>query len=118
MKEIQTADEQITSLAGVPDELKEAEEREHELLESVASTSQQQNEIRRLEDELAILGVRADYLQRVGAKIDEFSERIGRMAAPAALEAWPQSGGPADLLAGVRAKWSSAVRSLERRRRS
>ena len=116
-EEVDSIAEQLANLAGVTDQLREAEQVEAKQLKSATASAPKQRELQKLSEQTASIGVKSTVLERALATATDLSSRVEAILdSQFALDKWPQAAGPQDELQSVRATIEGARKEIEQAR--
>ena len=105
--------EQIDGMQTVRGERAVAVAQQQDLLKSIEATAKDREELAELQALAAILGVQSTIYDRTTIGLSSIRGELLRIAdGSGGVEEWPDSAGPDDLLAGVRARISQALITL------
>ena len=105
--------EQIVGMGTVRKERADALAQQQDLLQSIAATAKDREELEGLQASSAMLGVQSAVYERTAATLSNFRGELLRILdGIGEVEEWPASAGENDLLVGVRARIAEALGTL------
>lgn len=115
--EVESVNEQITALADVPEQLKQAEREQQTQLKTATASAPKQKELQALSEQGASVAVTSTVFDRALVTAEDLNARIDALlGAQFALDQWPTAAGPTDQLNPVRILIEGARKQVQQAR--
>jgi ABC-type taurine transport system ATPase subunit len=112
--EVDSVNEQLTTLADIPEQLKQAEREQQTQLKTATASAPKQKELQSLSEQGAAVAVRSTVFDRALATAGDLKARIeALLGAQFALDQWPAAAGPGDQLNPIRTLIDGARKQVE-----